>query len=117
MQFAGERARHRQVVAEYGRGEQAKADYKVMLAAADEGIEAELSGLHARNTAGVLPSHGMLEEVWETSSIYWKRKVIRLAVERIEVHPSALRAAPGTGAGSSRMTSPTAGVTERCPGG
>lgn len=94
VQLAGEQARRRQIVAEYGRGEHARADYRVMLAAANaaneaiEAIQTELSGLHARNTAGIRPARGMLEEVWEASSIHWKRKVIRLAAERIEVHPS-----------------------------
>jgi hypothetical protein len=61
-----------------------------MLAAADETIEhtqAELATLHAAKTAGGIPAHGLLPEVWEQSSLDWKRNVIRLVVERIVVKP------------------------------
>jgi hypothetical protein len=91
MRLAAQEARRRQIIADYGRGEHAKADYRVMLTAADEAmqsVQAELSALHAGLAAGLLPVHGTLEEVWKTSGLPWKRKVIQLAIERIEVHPS-----------------------------
>jgi site-specific DNA recombinase len=90
QQLAGQKARRRQFVAEYGRGEHEKADYKIMLAAADEGIEqtqAELGKLHATKVAGTIPAQGLLHEVWDASSLEWRRNVIRLVVERIVVNP------------------------------
>ena len=90
QQLAGQKAHRRQLVAEYGRGEHEKADYKIMLAAADEAIEhtqAELAKLHAGKVAGAIPAHGLLQEVWDASSIDWRRNVMRLIVERIIVNP------------------------------
>ena len=61
-----------------------------MLAAADEAIEhtqAELAKLHAGKVAGAIPAHGLLQEVWDASSIDWRRNVMRLIVERIVVKP------------------------------
>jgi site-specific DNA recombinase len=93
QQLAGQKAHRHQLVAEYGRGEHEKTDYKIMLAAADQAIEstqAELAKLHAGKVAGAIPAQGLLEEVWESSSLDWRRNVIRLVVERIVVksgHP------------------------------
>jgi site-specific DNA recombinase len=90
QQLAGQKAHRRQLVAEYGRGEHEKADYKIMLAAADEAIEhtqAELAKLHAGKVAGAIPAHGLLQEVWDASSIDWRRNVMRLVVERVVVKP------------------------------
>ena len=90
QQLAGQKAHRRQLVAEYGRGEHEKQDYKIMLAAADEAIEhtqAELAKLHAGKVAGAIPAHGLLQEVWDASSIDWRRNVMRLIVERIVVKP------------------------------
>ena len=61
-----------------------------MIAAADDAIEttqAELAKLHAGKVAGAIPVNGLLEEVWETSSLDWRRNVIRLLVERVVVRP------------------------------
>lgn len=90
QQLAGQKARRRQIVAEYGRGEHEKPDYKIMLASADEAIEktqGELAALHAGKVAGTIPAHGLLQEVWDASSLDWRRDVIRLVVERIVVKP------------------------------
>lgn len=90
QQLAGRKVRRRQLVAEYGRGEHEKADYKIMLAAADEAIEktqAELAKLHASKVAGTIPAQGLLCEVWDASSLEWRRNVIRLVVERVVVKP------------------------------
>lgn len=90
QQLAGQRARRRQLVAEYGRGEHEKADYKIMLAAADEAIgktQSELAKLHATKVAGAIPAHGLLQEVWDASSLEWRRNVIRLVVECVVVKP------------------------------
>lgn len=90
QQLAGQKAHRRQLLAEYGRGEHKKADFNIMLAAADEAIEktqAELATLHAGKVAGAIPAHGLLPEVWDASSLDWRRNVIRLVVERIVVKP------------------------------
>ena len=90
QQLAGQKAHRRQLLAEYGRGEHKKADYTIMLAAADEAIErtqAELAKLHAGKVAGAIPAHGLLQDVWDASSIDWRRNVMRLVVERIVVKP------------------------------
>jgi site-specific DNA recombinase len=90
QQLAGQKAHRKQLVAEYGRGEHEKQDYKIMLGAADEAIEktqAELATLHASKVAGTIPAHGLLEEVWDASSLEWRRNVIRLVVERVVVKP------------------------------
>jgi site-specific DNA recombinase len=90
QQLAAHRAHRNQLVAEYGRGEHKKADYKIMLAAADESIEktqAELAKLHAAKVAGSIPALGLLQEVWDASSLEWQRNVIRLVVERVVVKP------------------------------
>jgi site-specific DNA recombinase len=90
QQLAGHKAHRQRLVAEYGRGEHTKADYKIMLAAADDAIETaqtELGKLHARKVAGAIPASGLLDEVWQNSSIDWRRNVIRLIVDRIVIHP------------------------------
>jgi DNA invertase Pin-like site-specific DNA recombinase len=90
QQLAGQRARRRQLVVEYGRGEHEKADYKIMLAAADEAIgktQTELAKLHVTKVAGSIPTHGLLREVWDASTLEWRRNVIRLVVERVVVKP------------------------------
>jgi DNA invertase Pin-like site-specific DNA recombinase len=90
QQLAGQKARRTQLLAEYGRGEHEKADYRIMLGAADEAIEktqAELAKLHATKVAGIIPAHGLLQEVWDASSLEWRRNVIRLVIERIVVNP------------------------------
>jgi site-specific DNA recombinase len=92
QKLAGQEANRRKLVAEYGRGEHAKPDYKIMLAAADEAIEAtraELAKLHASKVAGAIPAHGLLKEVWDASSLDWRRNVIRLVVERVVVKPGS----------------------------
>lgn len=90
QQLAGYKAHRQQLVSEYGRGEHTKADYKRMLAAADGAIktaQAELSKLHASKVAGTIPSDGLLHEVWEISTLDWRRNVIRLLVDKVVVHP------------------------------
>lgn len=90
QQLAGYKAHRRGLVAEYGRGEHAKADYKVMLAAADDAIEkaqAELAKLHANKVAGAIPANGLLREVWDSATLDWRRNVIRLLVDRVVVQP------------------------------
>ena len=92
QQLAGYKAHRQRLLAEYGRGEHKPADYKIMLAAADDAIEtaqAELAKLHASKVAGAIPVNGLLEEVWGTSSLDWRRNVIRLLVEQVVVRPGA----------------------------
>jgi site-specific DNA recombinase len=90
LQLAGQKTRRKQLLVEYGRGEHKKADFSIILAAADEAIEKtqnELAKLHATKVAGAIPAHGLLREVWDTSSLEWRRNVIRLVVERVVVKP------------------------------
>ena len=90
QQLAGYKAHRQQLVTEYGRGEHSKADYNLMLAACDDATrktQAELAKLHAGKVAGAVPANGQLREVWETSSLDWRRNVIGLIVERIVVQP------------------------------
>jgi DNA invertase Pin-like site-specific DNA recombinase len=90
LQLAGQKTRRKQLLVEYGRGEHKKADFSIILAAADEAIErtqAELGKLHATKVAGAIPAHGLLHEVWDASSLEWRRNVIRLVVDRVVVNP------------------------------
>lgn len=90
QQLAGQKAHRQQLLAEYGRGEHKKADFTIMIAAADDAIEstqAELAKLHAGKVAGAIPANGLLEEVWDASSLDWRRNVIQLLVERVVVRP------------------------------
>jgi DNA invertase Pin-like site-specific DNA recombinase len=90
QQLTGHKLHREQLVREYGRGEHDKADYKLMLAAADEAVETvqvALGKLHAGKVAGAIPAQGLLHEVWDSSTLDWRRNVIRLVTERIVVHP------------------------------
>jgi site-specific DNA recombinase len=85
------RRKHRtNLVAEYGRGEHSKEDYKVMLAAADEAIDtadAEVAKHLSNQTAAQLPTDRALREVWQGASNDWRAEVIKLLVERVVILP------------------------------
>lgn len=85
------RRRHRaNLLVEYGRGEHTKADYKVMLAAADEAIEtaeAEVTRHLAGQATAQLPTDRALREVWDDASNDWRAEIIKLLVEKIVVLP------------------------------
>ena len=85
------RTQHRaNLVAEYGRGEHTKADYRIMLAAADEAIElaeTEVAKHLDAHTAAHLPTDQALREVWKTASNAWRAEVIKLVVDEIVILP------------------------------
>lgn len=85
------RRQHRtNLVAEYGRGEHDKADYKIMLAAADEAIElaeAEVQKHLSTQAAAQLPTDEALRDVWASASNDWRAEVIKLLVGKIVVLP------------------------------
>ena len=83
-------ARNRELAAEFGQGEYTKEDYKIMSAANAEAIrktEAELAELQSKRLATTLPAVSMLREVWDTSSVEWRRNVVQLLVERVDILP------------------------------
>jgi len=83
--------RHRQeIVAEYGRGEHSKGDYKALLLAADEAIvatQAQLAKYTQARITNVINDIDKLRETWESASLDWRRSVINLAVEKVVLHP------------------------------
>jgi site-specific DNA recombinase len=84
------RQRKKELAAEYGQGEHSKEDYKIMSTANAEAIrkaEVELAELQSKRLATTLPAASMLREVWDTSSIEWRRNVVQLLVERVEILP------------------------------
>ena len=88
--LAQQRQHRKDVVAEYGRGEHARDDYKIMLAAADEKIEAteeRLAKLLDTQTVEYLPINQPLREAWEQASNDWRASVSGLIVEKIVVLP------------------------------
>ena len=52
-----------------------------------ERIQAELNQLQRDTAAHVLPVSGTLRQAWERGDIEWRRSVIQLIVEKIEVLP------------------------------
>lgn len=82
---------HRQqLVLEYGRGEHKKADYTVMLAAADDTIhdlQVNLNKLRSKRAASSLPPHDTVREIWDDLSLDQKRSIIDLVIERVILHP------------------------------
>jgi len=83
--------RHRQeIVAEYGRGEHSKGDYKALLLAADEAIAATQAQLAKYTQARITDAIGnidKLRETWESASIDWRRSVINLVIGKVVLHP------------------------------
>jgi site-specific DNA recombinase len=82
--------RKAELAAEFGQGEYTKEEYKIMSTANADAIrkaEAELAELQSQRLATTLPAASLLREVWDTSSIEWRRNVIRLLVERVDILP------------------------------
>jgi site-specific DNA recombinase len=83
--------RHRQnLVLEYGRGEHKKADYHLMLTAADgsiEHVERHLAKLQGSLSSGLLPKEGALSELWDDMTLDWQRSILSLVVEKVIIHP------------------------------
>ncbi len=75
----------KEIVAEYGRGEHTKDDYKALLLAADEAIAATQAQLakYTRTQVNIDELH----ETWDSASLEWRRSVISLVVEGVIVHP------------------------------
>jgi DNA invertase Pin-like site-specific DNA recombinase len=79
-----------ELAAEYGRQERTKEEYQVMAAANAEAIrqaETKLAELQSKQLATTLPAASMLREVWDKSSIEWRRNVVQLLVERVDILP------------------------------
>jgi DNA invertase Pin-like site-specific DNA recombinase len=79
-----------ELAAEYGRRERSKEEYEIMARANAEAIRqagTELAKLQSRQFATNLPAACMLCEVWDKSSIEWRRNVLQLLVERVEILP------------------------------
>ncbi|KFU80783.1 hypothetical protein BB31_12595 [Amycolatopsis lurida NRRL 2430] len=82
--------RREQLAAEYARKEHDKDDYRVMMKAIKNDIEAaesekkQLLSTKAKSLA--VPTSG-LREVWDTASIEWRASVVTLVVERVIIHP------------------------------
>ncbi len=84
------RQRRTDLVAEYGRGEHTKEEYKLMLSANDTAIaelEKDLAQVQSQHTAMHLPAPSVIREVWDSSSIEWRRSVVKLLVEKVEILP------------------------------
>ena len=80
----------KEIVAEYGRGEHTKADYKALLLAADEAIaaiQAQLAKYNQARATSVAGNLDKLRETWDSASLDWRRSAISLVVERVIVHP------------------------------
>lgn len=81
----------KEIVAEYGRGEHSREDYRALLTAADDAISAiraQLAKYTKTRSMNVVRSAQELRESFETASIDWKQQVIGLVVERVILHPS-----------------------------
>jgi site-specific DNA recombinase len=88
--LGGLRQHRADLVVEYGRGEHTKADYRIMLAAADEAIELAADEVNKHldgQVAGQLPADRLLRDVWQEASNDWKVSVIKLLVDKIVILP------------------------------
>jgi site-specific DNA recombinase len=88
--LAQSRQHRKNLVTEYGRGEHIKADYRIMLAAADEAIEAAEAALDAElesQTILHLPARERLREAWQNANTEWRATVAKLVIEKIVVLP------------------------------
>lgn len=88
--LASLRQRKTEIATDYSLGELTKEEYKIMAPANAEAIrkaEAQLAELQSKYLATTLPAASMLREVWEKSSIEWRRNVVQLLVERVDILP------------------------------
>lgn len=84
------RQRRTELMEERGRGELTKEEYKVMLAANDQAIqacEADMATVQSAYVATTLPAMSRLREMWDTAAIEWRRSVTQLVVERVDILP------------------------------
>jgi DNA invertase Pin-like site-specific DNA recombinase len=89
-EVAARRQYRRKLVAEYGRGEHSKEDYKIMLAAADEALEAaeaKRDKYLSSQTVAQLPTDKALREVWDDASNDWRAEIIKIVVEKVIILP------------------------------
>lgn len=89
-QLSGLRQHRADLVAEYGRGEHARADYKIMLAAADEAIElaeANVAQHLGTQTAKTLTTDEALRDLWDSASDDWKVSVVKLLIHKVIILP------------------------------
>jgi site-specific DNA recombinase len=84
------RQRKLEIETGFGQGEYTKDEYRIMSTANTKALheaEAELADLQSKRLATTLPAASMLHDVWNKSSVQWRRNVIALLVDRVDILP------------------------------